>query len=48
MRHFGDGHLACDFGSITRSPSPFNRDLAIVDGDQPVDVRPDWSRNADT
>lgn len=33
MRHFGDGHLAYDLGSIARSPSPFNRDFAIVDGD---------------
>lgn len=47
MRHFGDGHLARDLGSIARSPSPFNRDFAIVNGNQPVDVHPAWSRNLD-
>lgn len=44
MRYFGDGHLACDLGSIARSRSPFNEDFAVVDSDQPVDVHPDWSR----
>lgn len=49
MRHLGDGHLAIDLGSIARDTSPFNRDFAIVDGDQPVDVDVDldWSRNVD-
>lgn len=38
MRHFGDGHFSSDLAPITCSPSPFNRDFAIVDGDQPRNV----------
>ena len=36
MRYFGNCNIAFDLGSIACSPSPFNRDFAVVNGDQPV------------